>query len=49
LIPWKKVAGMRDVVIHDYLSVDWNIVWDTVSKDLPRLRKQIEEMIVEEG
>ncbi len=44
-IEWKKVAGARDVMIHAYFNVDLDIVWDIVKNDLPKLKKQIQEIL----
>ncbi len=44
-IPWKRMAGMRDIMIHQYYEVDYKIVWDTVKNFLPALKKQIEELL----
>ena len=37
-IPWSDLAGMRDVLIHDYIDVDIGVVWKTASEDIPRLK-----------
>jgi uncharacterized protein with HEPN domain len=37
-IPWRQMAGFRDVLIHDYLSVDMAEVWSVVERDLPTIK-----------
>lgn len=44
-IPWKRMAGMRDVLIHDYDDVDYTVVWKTVTQFIPPLKIQLEEML----
>ncbi|HEY4032533.1 MAG TPA: DUF86 domain-containing protein [Ktedonobacteraceae bacterium] len=44
-IPWKRMAGLRDVIIHQYFGIEYNIIWDTVVSLLPILKKQIEQLI----
>jgi uncharacterized protein with HEPN domain len=46
-IPWKRVAGLRDVLIHDYLGVDISLVWRITQTYLPELQHQIEAMLRE--
>ena len=40
-IEWKKVAGTRDIMIHAYFRVDFDIVWNIMKNDLPTLKENI--------
>jgi uncharacterized protein with HEPN domain len=47
-INWKNMAGMRDRLIHDYMGINYSIVWDVIKNKIPELHKQIIEVIEKE-
>jgi len=44
-IPWENIIGMRHKLIHDYFEIKMELVWDTITIDLPRLKPQLESLI----
>jgi uncharacterized protein with HEPN domain len=44
-LPWNKMVGMRDRLIHGYFDVNLDVVWETVTQDLPSLINQLEKIV----
>lgn len=44
-IPWRKIVGTRNILVHGYLQIDLDILWDIVRSDLPKLISQIEQAL----
>ncbi|MDJ0597509.1 MAG: DUF86 domain-containing protein [Crocosphaera sp.] len=46
-IPWRNLAGMRDIIVHEYDQVDLDIVWDVIQHEIPQLLRQIEPLLMD--
>ncbi|MDH5447253.1 MAG: DUF86 domain-containing protein [Gammaproteobacteria bacterium] len=43
-VPWKNISGFRNILVHDYLGVDLDMIWSVVEQELPGLEKALAEI-----
>jgi len=48
-VEWSQIARTRDIIIHRYFGLDLNVIWNIVKEDLPRLKKDIKEILDKES
>jgi uncharacterized protein with HEPN domain len=48
-IPWRSICGFRNFIAHEYFSLDSDVIWQTVTADVPSLVEQISEILRRES
>jgi len=46
-IPWTQIISMRNIIVHHYFSVDTNEIWNTLERDLPKLKDDVKRILRE--
>ncbi len=48
-IEWRQIAGLRDIITHEYFGLDNDILWDIIQTEVPKLLVEIEQILVQDN
>lgn len=44
-IEWRKIIGLRNLLVHEYFGIDETVVWGIIKKDLPKLQEEVKQIL----
>lgn len=47
-MPWPDVIAFRNIIVHEYFGLSWTLVWETASREVPELKRQVETILSSE-